>query len=111
MPVHLDGMVRCSGDEFIFTVGGDGNRALRLARKLPAIDKFAGHLFLPDEGRVPLHLFGSGNYDAVRSTLQLVGSAVASARVDRGSQRTIVEQLPMRSYRFDTALLRCNKNR
>ena len=42
MPVHLDGMMSGSLDKFIFTVGRDGNCALRFAWKFPAIDRFCG---------------------------------------------------------------------
>ena len=47
MSMHLNCMVCRSIDEFIFCIGGNGDRAVRLARKLPAIDLFAGHGLLP----------------------------------------------------------------
>ena len=60
MSMDLDGMMRCRVDKLVFSVGRDRDSAVRVARKLPAIDIFAGHVPSPDEARSHYSLFTLG---------------------------------------------------
>ena len=46
--MHLNRVLSCGIDEFIFAIGGDRDRAVGFAGELPAINIFAAHVSLPD---------------------------------------------------------------